>query len=87
MKKKEKYEVIWYKYRVKKKGLNLVLEELKQRLQAKATKILRYGQSKKRVYQQLNGKVNNSKNPDAEESGDFGIVERVAIKMLNGWKN
>ena len=27
-----------HKYRVKKKGLNVVLEELKQRMQAKATK-------------------------------------------------
>ena len=39
IKKKEKYKVIELKYRVKKKGLNVVLEELKQRIQAKATKI------------------------------------------------
>ena len=39
IKKKEKYKVIELKCRVKKKGLNVVLEELKQRIQAKATKI------------------------------------------------
>ena len=39
IKKKEKYKVTELKYRVKKKGLNVVLEELKQRIQAKATKI------------------------------------------------
>ena len=32
IKKKEKYEVIEHKYRVKKKGLNVVLEELIQRM-------------------------------------------------------
>ena len=44
IKKKEQYKVIEDKYRVKKKGLNVVLEGLKQRLQAKATKIKRYDQ-------------------------------------------
>ena len=37
-KKKKKYEVVKHKYRVKKKGLNVVLEELKQRMQGKTTK-------------------------------------------------
>ena len=44
IKKKEKYKVIEHKYRVKKKGLNIVLEELKQRLQATTTKIKSYDQ-------------------------------------------
>ena len=35
----EKYKVIKQKFRVKKKGLNVVLEELKQRIQTKATEI------------------------------------------------
>ena len=39
IKNKEKHKVIEHKYRVKKKGVNVVLEELKQRLQANATKI------------------------------------------------
>ena len=44
IKKKEKYNVLEHKYGVKKKGLNVVLEELKQRIQAKATTIKRYDQ-------------------------------------------
>ena len=44
IKKKKKYREIEHKYGVKKKGLNVVLEELKQRIQAKATKIKRYDQ-------------------------------------------
>ena len=84
IKKKEKYKVIEHKYRVKKKGLNVVLEELKQRMQAKATKIKRYDQrieqyrinrlfqqDQKRVYQQLNGKIESSEKPDTEESRRF----------------
>ena len=44
LKKKEKYKVIGHKCRVKKTGLNVVIEELKQRVQAKATKMKRYDQ-------------------------------------------
>ena len=44
IKKKEKYWETEHKYGVKKKGLNVVLQELKQRIQAKATKIKRYDQ-------------------------------------------
>ena len=44
IKKKEKYKVIEHKYRAKKKGLNVALEELKQRMESKATKIKRYDQ-------------------------------------------
>ena len=84
IKKKEKYKVIEHKYRVKKKGLNVVLEELKQRMQAKATKIKRYDQrieqyrinrlfqqDQKRVYQQLNGKIESREKADTEESKRF----------------
>ena len=42
IKQKQKYKVIEHKHRVKKKGLDVVLEELKQRIQAKTTKIKRY---------------------------------------------
>ena len=42
IKQKQKYKVIEHKYRVKKKGLDVVLEELKERIQAKTTKIKRY---------------------------------------------
>ena len=44
IKKKKKYREIEHKYGVKKKGLNVVLEELKQRIQTKATKTKRYDQ-------------------------------------------
>ena len=44
IKKKLKYRVIEDKYRVKKKVLDVVLEELKQTIQAKVTKIKRYDQ-------------------------------------------
>ena len=44
LKKKEKYKVIEHKYRFKKKRLNVVLEELKQRIQASTTKIKWYDQ-------------------------------------------
>ena len=84
IKKKEKYKVIEQKYRVKKKRLNVVLEELKQRIQANTTKIKWYGQrfeqyrinrlfqqDQKRVYQQLNGKIKSSEKPDTEESRRF----------------
>ena len=43
-KRKEEYKVIEHKYRVKKEGLNVVLQELKQMIQAKTTKLKRYDQ-------------------------------------------
>ena len=76
IKKKEKYKVIEHKYRAKKKGLNVALEELKQRMESKATKIKRYNQRIEqyrltRVYQQLNGKTESSEKPNTEESRRF----------------
>ena len=43
-KRKRKIKGLNTKYRVKKKGINLVTEELKQRLTAKTTKVTRYKQ-------------------------------------------
>ena len=43
LKKKEKYIITEHKYRVKKKGLNVLLE-LKQRIQRKVIKIKKYDQ-------------------------------------------
>ena len=67
LKRTEKYKLLEDKYKVKKKGLGVVLEGLKQRLQAKSMKIKRYDQrieqyrinrlfqqDQKQVYQQLN---------------------------------
>ena len=77
IKQKGKYKVIEHKYRIEKKGSDVVLEELKQRIQAKTTKIKRYDhrieqyrinrlfqQDQNRVYQQLNGKIESSEKPD-----------------------
>ena len=74
------------KYRVERKGLTTVIEELKQRMIAKSAKITRYNQridqyrinrlfkiDQKKVYSELNGKSGSSNNdiPDAEESKKF----------------
>ena len=73
------------KYKVRNKGLNCVIEELKQRLKAKTFKIQRYEQrieqfrlnklfqqDQKKVYQELNG-VGRTGNavPDSDESKRF----------------
>ena len=74
------------KYNIKQKGEKVVIGELKQRLQAKATKLKRYEerinryqvnrlfqQDPKRVYQQMNGISSsfNEARPDAGESQQF----------------
>ena len=70
-------------------------------MQAKATKIKRYDQrieqyrinrlfqqDQKRVYQQLNGKIEAVKSLTQKKVGDFGATSeeqrKVTIKMLNG---
>ena len=78
----------------------MIIEELKQRLQAKSMKIKRYDQrieqcrisrffqpDQKQVYQQLNGKVNNGEKSDADESRRFwsNIWDRyIKRRMLHG---
>ena len=73
------------KYNIRRKGMNTVIEELKQRVLAKAAKIKRYEQritqykqniifkqDQKRFYQELNGKARNENViPDADESKKF----------------
>ena len=84
LKKKEKYKILEQKHKVNSKGLGIVLEELKQQLEAKSMKIQRYDQrieqykinrllhqDQKRVYQHLNGKVNSDVKPDVDESIQF----------------
>ena len=74
---KELYE----KYRVKKKGLKAVIEELKQRILAKSAKVKRYEQrieqfrqhrifhlDQKKIYAELNGNgISSNGVPNAEE--------------------
>ena len=87
LKRIEKYKELEQKYRIKKKGLNVVLEELKQRLKAKSMKIKRYDQrieqykinrlfqqDQKRVYQQLGGKVTVMKSLMLMKVNGFGVT-------------
>ena len=85
VRKKGKYLEVAKKYKMKEKGQNVVTEELKQRLQAKAAKLKRYeqriqqfrvnrmfDQDQKRVYQELNGTARAAGvTPDADESKIF----------------
>ena len=80
-----KVEELENKYHIKSKKLNTVIEELKQRLVAKAAKIKRYeqrgeqfkqnqlfNQDQKRFYQQLNGNIRyEGIIPDVEASKTF----------------
>ena len=82
---KEKIKKLNAKYRVKKKGINLVIEELKQRLIAKKTKVKRYEQrisqfrqnqlfqvNQKQVYKDLNGEKQGDRIiPNSEDSIKF----------------
>ena len=84
--KEGKAKMIVEKYRVKRKGLAPVIEELKQRILAKAAKIARYEQrvrqyrinrlfkvDQKRVYNEFNGQMGSNKGdiPNTEESRKF----------------
>lgn len=85
LKRRAKFEVLEEKYNIKRKGLSVVIEELKQRQLAKLAKINRYEQrikqyrqnrlfqiDQKKLYQELNGEV-RAENviPNAEESKKF----------------
>ena len=79
---KKRYKELERKYHIKNIGENIVIEELKQRLQAKAAKLKRYKQrsnqfrinrlfqqDQKQVYQEFNGMLKSEGvAPDAEES-------------------
>jgi len=84
--KEGKAKLIVEKYRVKRKGLTTVIEELKQRILAKAAKIARYEQrihqyrinrlfkvDQKRVYNEFNGQMGNIRGdmPNTEEIRTF----------------
>ena len=81
----KKLEQIFKKHHVKKKGVKVVMEELKQRITAKAAKIDRYekrinqfrinrmfSSNQKRVFVELNGEVLKENTvPNADESRTF----------------
>ena len=84
--KESKVNIVKEKYRVERKGLSTVIEELKQRIIAKSAKITRYEQrmeqfrinrlfsrDQKKVYSEFNGISRNisGDTPDAEESKRF----------------
>ena len=86
LKRKEKYTKLERKCNIKQRGEKVVIEKLKQRLQAKSVKLKRYEQrihryqvnrlfqqDQKRVYQQINGTSRSFSEvrPDAEESQQF----------------
>jgi len=81
-----KANIVKEKYRVRRKGLVTVIEELKQRILSKAAKITRYNQTidqyrinrlfkvdQKKVYNELNGNSRSSNGdiPNADESKTF----------------
>ena len=82
---KENIKELNTKYRVKKNGINLVIEELKQRLIAKKTEVKRYEQrisqfrqnqlfqvNQKQVYKDLNGEKQGDRIiPNSEDSIKF----------------
>lgn len=100
LKKFSKYKMLEKKYSIKKKGFQVVLEELKQRLVAKSGKVRRYEQrikqytqnrlfnsNQKRFYQQLDGRLEKEVVvPDAKQSVSFwkGIWGTISFKMLHG---
>ena len=82
---KKRYKELERKYHITNTGENVVIKELKERLQAKAAKLKRYEQrvnqfrinrlfqqDQKKVYQEFNGmSKSESVAPDAEESERF----------------
>ena len=83
---KELYE----KYRVKKKGLKTVIEELKQRMLAKSTKVKRYEQRieqfrQNRVFDLKQKKIYTELNRNGIRSNDAPNVEECTRFWNNIW--
>ena len=84
-KKKQKMKDLYEKYRVKKKGIKTVIEELKQRMLVKSAKVKRYEQrieqfrqnkifhlDQMKIYAELNGNgIRSNDVPNAEECKKF----------------
>ena len=84
-KKKQKMKQLYEKYRVKRKGLKAVIEELKERMLAKSAKVKRYKQrieqfrqnrlfdiDQKKTYAELNGNgIRSNDVPNSEECTKF----------------
>ena len=88
---------LYEKYRVKKKGLKTVIEELKQRMLAKSAKVKRYEQrieqfrqnrifdrDQKKIYVELNRNwIRSNDVPNAEEYAKFWSDTWVVRKEYN----
>ena len=99
--KKRKVSELNERYRVKRKGLKTVIEELKQRLLAKSAKVRRYqqrieqfGQNRifdfdlKTMYAEFNGdEVRPSDAPNAQERKDFGAILGAPEKGITEKQN
>ena len=84
------------KFRFRQRGLGTVLEEVKQRVLAKVTKIERYNErikqykqsrlftiDQKKLFAELNGKIKESNEiPDADQSRVFGVAYGVKVKNI-----
>ena len=96
LKKKQKMKELYEKYRVKRKGLKTVIEELKQRMLAKSAKVKRYEQrieqfrqnrifeiNQKKVYAELNGSgIRSNDVQNVEEFTSFGEIFGVSEKSI-----
>ena len=80
LKNKKKINVLSEKFQIKQKGLDYIMEDLKQRIKAKAHKIQRYSNRNKgylqnklfqtnqrRLYNQLKGEEYQQESPEAED--------------------
>ena len=99
--KNKKKDSLDQKYGLRRKGFRLVMEELKQRLTAKATKVKRYANrikqfqgnrnfqtNQRRFFKNLEGKGERTKSPNAEDATAFrkGIWStKVEHKRNAGW--
>ena len=96
--KEGKAKLVEEKYSVKRKGLTVVIEELRQRIIAKAAKIVRYEQrvqqyrinrlfqvDQKRVYNEFNRQIGSNERdiPNTEESRTFWSGIWIAEKEHN----
>ena len=88
-KKKQKMEEIYEKYRVKKKGLRTVIEELKQRMLAKSAKVKRYEQRieqfrQNRIFDLDQKKIRRMQKNAQSFGAIFGVSEKSITERQNG---
>ena len=90
LKKKQKMEELYEKYRVKRKGLKTVIEELKQRMLAKCVKVKRYDQRieqfrQNRIFDLDQKKIKEELNRNEIRSNDVPNAEECTKSLGNIW--